>query len=534
MKKLFLYLFLPILFFSNSFSQSSLTPNERTLKYIEENGTSGKTNTGFADFSPDSVSWTSTPDAPEVFGRSIGGIIGDYLYIFGGQANSSFAAAYNLSTNTWSTSTTPTVPGYNASFCIADGELYKLSGTGSVSTFEKFTPDGTGTGTWTVLTGGPTVIMNAQSTMAWDGGDYIYVHSSGYTSPYTSYLSRYSISGGTWSDLTPTTLIKRYAGFQYMNGFLYLIGGLVPTGDDQTACAKYDPSTDTWSSIASLPENVNFCKWTTTKAAGYIVLVGSGGGYSSNPSNPKIFYYNPGSDSWTYDSDTPADRGLALAFFIPGLSEFFFGGGNEGGSSTNYQASCWTGMASFVPVELTSFNASIDGNNVLLQWETATETNNKGFEIQRKVITNNNWLNLGFVNGNGTISEKKSYIFIDNNLTTGHYLYRLKQIDFDGSFSYSKEIETDISTPDQFYLGQNFPNPFNPSTTIEYSIPQDGFVNLSVYNAVGQKVAVLINENLKAGKYHAVFNASRIASGIYYYRLETSIGINVKKMLLIK
>lgn len=534
MKKLFLFLFLPIIFFSNSFSQSNLTSDESIIKNIEENGIPGKSISGHSVFSPDSVSWTSIPDAPDVFGRSIGGVIGDYIYVFGGQANSSFAAAYSISGNTWFASTAESVPAYNPSFCVANGELYKLSGSGAVSTFEKFTPDGSGTGTWTLLTSGSSNIMNTQSTMAWDGGDYIYVHSSSYTTPYTSYLSRYSISGDNWTNLTPTTLTKRYAGLQYLNGYLYLIGGLVPTGDDQTACAKYDPSTDTWSSIAPLPENVNFCKWTTTKAAGYILLVGSGGGYSSNPSNPKIFYYYPGSDSWTYDSDTPADRGLALAFFVPGMSEFFFGGGNEGGVSTNYQASCWTGMASFVPVELTSFKASVNESSVLLQWETATETNNKGFEIQRKEIINENWLNLGFVDGNGTVTKSKSYSFNDENISTGKYLYRLKQVDYDGAFSYSKQIEVDVKMPNRFNLSQNYPNPFNPSTCIQYAIGNKQYVTLKVYDILGNEVAALINEEKPAGVYKINFNAAELSSGIYFYKLTAGSFIQTKKMILLK
>ncbi len=522
---------LSLLFILSASAQPFLTPDQSALKDIEENGITGGTVTGNSD-SPSGVNWTNLPDAPEPFGRSIGGKIGDFIYVFGGQANSSLAIAYQISTNSWMTSTVPTTPAYNPSFCTTDIELYKLSGTGAAAVFEKFTPDGSGTGTWTVLTSGPTGIMNSQSTMAWDGGDYIYVHSSSYTTPPVSYLSRYSITGDSWTDLTPTALTKRYAGLQFFNGYLYLIGGLIPTGDDPTACAKYDPSTDTWSAIAPLPEGVNFCKWSTTKVPDYVVLIGSGGGYSTYPSDASIYYYDPVGDSWTYDSETPADRGLALGFFVPDQNRLFFGGGNTGGSSTNYQASCWDGEATFIPVELTSFTANVEGSVVNLYWSTASETNNKGFGIER--MSDNQWEPIGFVQGAGTTTQPESYSFSDNNVSPGIYLYRLKQIDFDGTYKYSNETQAAVNVPDMFSLSQNYPNPFNPSTKIEYSIPADGYVSLIVYNSLGQEIAALANGIMKAGYHTSVFNAEDLSSGIYYYRLEAGNKVQVRKMTILK
>jgi hypothetical protein len=539
MKRLLQICFLSLIFLVPLLAQGNLTPAELYQRNIDEYGMSGEAITNFSDFSPDSSTWSSFPDAPEPFGRSIGGKIGDFVYVFGGQANPSMAAAYQISTNTWVASTIPTAPAFNPAFCVANGELYKMSGSGAVSVFEKFTPDGSGTGTWTVLTGGPTVVMNAQNAIAWDGGDYIYAHSSSYSSPYPSYLARYSISGNSWTNLTPTTLGKRYPGLEFLNGYLYLIGGLVPTGYDPTACAKYDPNTDTWSPIASLPEAVNFCKWSATQVPDYVVLVGSGGGYSTNPANTKIFYYDPQSDTWTYDSDTPAERGLALGFFMPGLAELFFGGGNAGGSSTNYQMNCWGGEASFIPVELTSFTASASLDNVVLNWATSTETNNRGFEIQRSQMLNvkgqMNWEKIGYVAGFGTTTEPKSYSFTDNDLTSGTYSYRLKQIDLDGSYEYSNIVEVQVNVPLQFSLSQNYPNPFNPTTQIKYSIPEDGFVTLKVYNTIGQQVAELVNGIVKAGNHEVTFNAaSGLSSGVYYYRMESGNYVSVKKLILIK
>jgi hypothetical protein len=533
MKKLFLTFLLTLIFICSAAAQNLLTPVQQQLKDIEEHGIAGADLIGSSGYSPESTTWDSLLNASEPFGRSIGGKIGDYVYIFGGQANSSMAIAYHIPTNTWVASTVCTDPAYNAAFCVTNTVLYKLSGTGAVTTFEKFTPDGSGTGTWSVLTGGSTNIMNAQNTMAWDGGDYIYVHSSDYSTPGSSFLSRYSISGNSWTTLTATSLIKRYAGLQFFNGYLYLIGGLVPTGGDQTACARYNPANDTWSSIAPLPEAVNFCKWSTTKVSDYVVLISSGGGYSTYPSNPKIFYYDPLTDTWTYDSDTPQERGLALGFFMPGLAKLFFGGGNAGGASQNYQTDCWDGEASFIPVELISFTTSVVRNSAQLNWVTATETNNSGFAVERS-SDNNNFEQIGFVPGFGTTTEVKSYSFTDIPPGDGKFYYRLKQIDYDGSFEYSQAVEVDIVLPQVFNLEQNYPNPFNPSTTINFSIPDNELVNLKLYDVMGKEVAELLNEEKSAGSHSIVFNASMLASGTYFYKLQVGVKTKVRKMLLLK
>ncbi len=135
-----------------------------------------------------------------------------------------------------------------------------------------------------------------------------------------------------------------------------------------------------------------------------------------------------------------------------------------------------------VPVELTSFNASTNGDgNINLNWSTATETNNQGFEIERKSI-NNEFEKIGYVTGYGTTTEPKSYSFTDDKISTGKYSYRLRQIDFDGTFEYSNEIEIEVSIPNEYFLRQNYPNPFNPTTKIKYTISSDGNVTLTVYN----------------------------------------------------
>jgi len=186
-----------------------------------------------------------------------------------------------------------------------------------------------------------------------------------------------------------------------------------------------------------------------------------------------------------------------------------------------------------VPVELTSFTASVNNGNVNLNWVTATETNNQGFEVQRKT-EDGEFNNLGFVGGFGTTTKPKAYSFMDSKVQSGSYTYRLKQIDLDGTYEYSPEVEVDVTTPIEYALEQNYPNPFNPSTVIKYSIPQDGMVTLNVFNLLGEKVATLVNGIQQAGRYEVNFDASKLASGIYVYTINSGSFNSVKKMLLMK
>ena len=201
-----------------------------------------------------------------------------------------------------------------------------------------------------------------------------------------------------------------------------------------------------------------------------------------------------------------------------------------------------------IPVELTSFTANSTESGVILSWTTATETNNKGFEIERSLRTgtgtqpgksdNGPWEKAGYLDGNGTTTNRCYYSFTDNGVSSGYYSYRLKQIDFDGSFTYSRIIEISLNTPVKFSLSQNYPNPFNPSTTIKYSVPNDGFVSMKIYNTIGQEVADLINGFVRAGEHEVVFNTSAgnsgLTSGVYFYKLESGDKVSIKKLILLK
>ncbi|MDP3832263.1 MAG: T9SS type A sorting domain-containing protein, partial [Ignavibacteriaceae bacterium] len=204
-----------------------------------------------------------------------------------------------------------------------------------------------------------------------------------------------------------------------------------------------------------------------------------------------------------------------------------------------------------LPVELTSFTAASTSSAtaVVLNWTTATEVNNYGFEVERSENLRgfqnlgglDNWETIGFVEGNGNSNSPKEYSFTDKMLNLNLNLnlnltYRLKQIDNDGKFSYSDMVEVEFNNiPTEFALYQNYPNPFNPSTTIKYALPMDSKVTLVVYNIVGQKVTTLINnESVKAGYHQVNFNANELATGIYIYRLTANDFTSTKKFVLMK
>ena len=192
-----------------------------------------------------------------------------------------------------------------------------------------------------------------------------------------------------------------------------------------------------------------------------------------------------------------------------------------------------TSWSSTVPVELSSFSATAISNKVELNWSTATEINNAGFEIQRNA-SENEFVTIGYVSGHGTTTEPKNYKFTDANLSSGSYTYRLKQVDFDGTFAYSDEVNVEVTGPIQFELAQNYPNPFNPNTTIKFAIPQSSEVTLKVYNALGQEVSTRINQFMESGLYTVNFDASNLNSGIYFYKLDAGQYSDVRKMTLIK
>ncbi len=186
-----------------------------------------------------------------------------------------------------------------------------------------------------------------------------------------------------------------------------------------------------------------------------------------------------------------------------------------------------------IPVELTSFTVSVNENNVTLNWITVTEVNNRGFDVLRSTVEDV-WETIGFVAGFGTTTKTQYYSFVDDNLASGKYAYRLKQFDFDGTVELLNVVNVEVTTPVKYNLSQNYPNPFNPSTAIKFTLAKSGNVTLKIYNTLGEEVALLVNQVMESGNHEVNFDAFSLGSGIYFYRIEAGDFSQVKKMTLLK
>ncbi len=235
---------------------------------------------------------------------------------------------------------------------------------------------------------------------------------------------------------------------------------------------------------------------------------------------------NAGFD-WMFQPSWTTQNLLGVSFVNPdsGIAV-----GNSGVIRMTYTAG--------IPVELINFTALAKDGVVELSWETATEINNQRFEIERRSeITD--FRTIGYLEGAGTTTEPKQYIYIDRYVEPGIHFYRLKQIDFNGSFEYSNEVEVNVTGELTFNLSQNYPNPFNPSTVISYRLPVTSDVTLKVYDVLGNEIATLVNEEKQPGNYEIEFNihsdeGRNLSSGIYFYQLKANDHIATKKMVFLK
>jgi len=201
-----------------------------------------------------------------------------------------------------------------------------------------------------------------------------------------------------------------------------------------------------------------------------------------------------------------------------------------------------------LPVELNSFTVNVRDRDIILNWITETEVNSYGFEIERSEINlkseilNPQFTKIGFVTGHGNSNSPEHYSFTDKNQNSGKYIYRLKMVDNDGTFTYSNEVESEIEAPKEFLLLQNYPNPFNPTTKIEYQLPLESSVTLEIYNINGERVGVLLSQQQAPGYYSIELNSAslQLSSGIYIYRMTAQSSkdlksfTQLKKMVLLK
>ncbi len=341
------------------------------------------------------------------------------------------------------------------------------------------------------------------------------------------------------------------------------------------------PSSETWTDITPTGNNGAYVRRIVVDLSNKQHIYACYSGYNNDGVTPSrhIYYSSDQGTTWTDDSGDLPDVPVHSLVIDSQNSQVLYIGTETGVYQSTNGGTNWvhtgTGMASYVPVdelvrqtgtnmlfafthgrsafetatplpvELSTFTYSVNEGTVELFWKTATEVNNYGFEVERKAITNNQtnvnqsqsddgWSQIGFVKGNQTTTTPTQYSFVDPNPTGGNkFFYRIKQIDNNGTYKYSNQIEVQLSIS-KFALQQNFPNPFNPTTTIRYSIPQNSFVNIKVYDIAGKEVATLANDMETQGNHSIEFNASNLASGIYFYRIQCGNFSDTKKLILLK
>ncbi len=306
---------------------------------------------------------------------------------------------------------------------------------------------------------------------------------------------------------------------------------------------------------------VDAAKYTSTSKTGvYLGACRQDGATAQGPSGGTVF--TPNSISFGFDTAWGGRRGFEIAIPLSEIgnpplsasitvfaavvsSTAYFSDvtipGNVTGGNPGFDVNFGTlpggpynSYPGVLPVELVSFAAMVNGSQVTLQWSTASELNNKGFEIERST-DGINFVSIGFITGKGTFNGISSYSFTDAGLSAGKYIYRLKQIDLSGEYEYSSSISAEISgTVYSFALDQNYPNPFNPETSIRFSVPSAGAVKLTVFDVLGNEVYLYNTVAESAGNYTININARELSSGTYFYRLEQGNNVLVKKMMLVK
>jgi hypothetical protein len=349
------------------------------------------------------------------------------------------------------------------------------------------------------------------------GIEHSNVHSAGnsfWFQTYANRLYRTTNHGYTWTVADSVTGGPNQLGFGFafkddLNGLaadFYPISviSITTDGGETWEPIPYPPGLSTISSLF-----IVYAKGTT---GSYIIT--SQTNLGGNQMQPGTAYTTDDGVTWTQISNIP----LGPAVFSD------FNTGWAGGINDEI----WKWDSNILPVELISFNSSIIGNDISLNWRTATEINNQGFEIYR------NGIKISFVQGKGTTNGIHDYYFTDYNLQPGFYNYRLNQLNFDGTQEVVGELTVNLTLPEQFSLEQNYPNPFNPSTTIRYSVPTTEFVTLKVYDVLGNEVATLVNEEKPAGSYEVNFNAAKLSSGMYLYSLQAGSYTQTKKLILMK
>ena len=532
------------------------------------------TSTGSTDplLSPgvDVVAWATVGTAPSVFGRSGGGKIGNFVYEFGSEGFNT-AQAFNLTTNAWVASTPATVGYDNWASITTASAVYLIggyTGTTAINNCQRFTPTAGGpTGTWAQMAVYPLAVYGP--TAAWDGNDLIYVASGNTMAGYSLTAYKYSISGNTWSALANPPVSQSFSGSAFVGGKFYVFGGTDAAGLG-TRNYAYDPVTNTWAVRASAPTAVWFATSSTTSNGTHMMSVGGGGGYASWPGTNAVQIYDPATNSWAAETSLPVARGCNQATWL-GSGEVLSGGGYAGGySGVTYRGTGFFAAPANVTIDMSPVTTpivippgggSFDFNATITNGETTSQTFAVWIMVQ---LPNMTWYGpaLGPVTvtlgPSATLTRLRTQS-VPASAPAGAYVYEGRVGSYPStiwnsdSFPFSKSAVGDGGSyvgewtntgqsfdasspvaPSNYILHGASPNPFNPTTTLSFVLPQAGQVKLSVFNVAGRQVAELVNGYRAAGSHEVTFDASNLASGLYLYQLSAGDFNATGKMMLMK
>jgi photosystem II stability/assembly factor-like uncharacterized protein len=361
-----------------------------------------------------------------------------------------------------------------------------------------------------------------------------------------------TIDGGETWDIKFTHPSSTFSGISFADSlFGWVSGGRPQKTTDGGLTWVEQTNTEIWNSDDVYIENRDTVWFSEYSDISPSLFKSTNNGFDWFPipevTGARKFYFFPDPIHWIilgfsryYITTDDGNSWIEYTDEVPtGITSFYAPTNHKGFASGKYGLILKYVDTTYVPVEIISFSAEVNEENILLFWNTATETNNKGFEVEKQVHSLQSaigkWETIGFVEGTGTTTITHSYSYSDNSVSPGKYSYRLKQIDFDGSNNYSKEVEIDVNAPMEFALAQNYPNPFNPTTNISFTIQEETNVNLKLYDITGGEIRVLVNEKKRPGYYTIKLKGGELSSGVYFYRLVTSSGYAaVKKLILLK
>jgi hypothetical protein len=550
------------------------------------------------EYDPTTDIYTQKADVPNPRMWSTVAVVGSKIYLIGGTQDGVIATnnnqEYDPATDTWAAKSP--FPGIRWGMArenpVINGKIYAshgLDGNGGTFHTENYAYD-PATDTW---------VQKGPAAHARDGVGcgiinnkiYIIGGRADFGGPYgLNYNEVYDPSTDTWSGPQPgpSQWTTSGTGYVFADGSAKYSGnyGLVIQQTTDVATQRYAQTAVGLGSTYALDFNwqitdaggINNTGGALIKPQGLITLTETDAGgsiffYEGNPNVPVLRWYTGSSfthlqnSTWnTWHNVTVVRNGASSQVTFDGnqYQSPIINAPPSGGlgkikfgvyfATTQYidnvRVRKWSGVdpsttigaliqVTGLPVELSSFAANVQVSNIKLNWETSTEKNSDKFVIERKT-KNTDWKSIGSVKAAVLSNSNKYYSFTDKNLQSGQYNYRLKMIDNDGTFKYSKEIQTEVDQPKNFELSQNFPNPWNPSTKISYTLSVDSKVTLKVYNIAGEMVGQLVNEEQTAGYYTVDFGASKLSSGVYFYRM-TAAGkageqnfTAIKKMTLLK